>query len=200
MTAYNTYNTPFLSTSGILRLAAMRLAAALRLSPAELRERETVFSEMTEKYSRLMASICLSFANSKEDFEDLRQESLINIWKGISGFRKESGISTWIYRVTLNTCVSCRRRSHKKNEVSLETLCTELYDSSTADDIRRYRLMYRLIGQLKPLDKSVMLMWLDEKSYEEISDVTGLSRDAVAARLRRAKNAIVEMYNAKKDI
>lgn len=178
----------------------MRFAASLRHSRDELHDREKTFTEIMERYSRLVASICLSFAKSKEDFEDLRQESLLNIWKGLSAFRNDSDISTWIYRVILNTCVSCQRKAKKRDEVSIRTLYAELYESSTEEDIRRYRLMYSLIGELKPLDKSVMLMWLDEKSYDEIAAVTGVSRDAVASRLRRAKNAIVEIYSNKKDI
>ena len=70
----------------------------------------------------------------------------------------------------------------------------ELYDNSQAEEIEQYSLMYRLIGMLKPIDKSIILMWLDGNSYDDIADVVGLSRNAVASRLKRAKDSLASMY------
>lgn len=159
--------------------------------------REQRFADITKEYSKLIASICLSFANSNEDFDDLRQDTYLNIWKGLDGFRQDSSLSTWIYRVTLNTCVSFQRKSTRKDSVSMADLFTELYDNSTPEEIENYRIMYSLIEELKPLDKSLILMWLDSKSYEDIAAVSGLTKNAVSLRLKRAKEKLTQIYNQK---
>lgn len=163
--------------------------------PMPRADREHVFFDVTERYGRLIAGICLSFAESKEDFEDLRQDVLLNIWRGLRNFRNGSSGSTWIYRVTLNTCVSFSRKARRKDKISMSELYAELYDTSSIEDIERYRIMYDLVGKLKPVDRSVMLMWLEGKTYEEISAVVGLSRDGVASRLKRARDRLTEIYH-----
>lgn len=159
---------------------------------------QRLFDEITVRYDNLIAGICLSFARSKEDFEDLRQDAYLNIWRGLGRFRAESAISTWIYRVTFNTCVSSQRKSARTEEVSLRELYDELYCGNDVASTARYIQMYRLIGRLKPIDKSIILMWLDEKSYDEIADVVGLSRNAVGLRIKRAKDQLAEMYDNSK--
>lgn len=151
------------------------------------------FAQIASENERLIAGICLSFARSREDFEDMRQDVMLNVWRGLKQFRSDSVISTWIYRVALNTCVSYRRQARKQDQLSFNELIAELYDNSSVEQQSRYALMYSMIGRLKPLDKSIVLMWLDEKSYEEIADVMGMTRDAVASRLKRAKESLSQM-------
>lgn len=186
-------NVPVSLSPGLrIRIFAARLAATARHNPDKSIESERLFMDITRNQGNLVASICLSFARSKEEFEDLRQDTLLNIWRGIDSFREDSSISTWVYRVTLNTCVSSQRknkRSEKQTE-ALDEFYRELFDDSSAEDLERYELMYRLIAKLSPLDKSVLIMWLDDKSYDEIADVMGLSRNAVASRLKRAKDRL----------
>lgn len=170
------------------------LARALGADTMDAAQAEARFSEVTRCYRRLIAGICLSFSNCQEDFDDLQQDTLLNIWKGLPYFRSDSAISTWIYRVTLNTCVSFQRKSRKVDELSMQQLYMELYDNSQAEEIEQYSLMYRLIGMLKPIDKSIILMWLDGNSYDDIADVVGLSRNAVASRLKRAKDSLATMH------
>lgn len=177
------------------RLLRMAETVAEAVVPERVKNRERMFAELSRDYAGLIAGICLSFARSEEDFQDLRQDTFLNIWNGLAGFRRDSSLSTWIYRVTLNTCVSSQRKKSRCEEVSLVELYATLYEDSPAEDIERYNLMYRLIGMLSPLDKSIVLMWLDSKSYEEISSVTGLSRDSVASRLKRAKGKLSDFYN-----
>ena len=150
---------------------------------------------MHDKTSRKpFAGNCLSFSRCREDFEDLRQDVLLNMWRGFDHFKGESSDSTWIYRVTLNTCVSYQRRRRIRQDVSIEDVITELYENSSEEELQRFSQMYQLIGQLKPLDKSVMLMWLDGKHYDEIADVVGVSRDGVAARLKRSRDKLKALY------
>lgn len=177
-----------------LRLFAARVVALVQGDTEGLRSTEARFNEMLHTNNSLIASICLSFSRTKEDFEDLRQDSLVNIWNGINSFRGESLPSTWIYRVVLNTCVSYERKRQvgKKRAAIFNEFYRELFDESSHEDQERYEQMYRLIATLPPIDKSILLMWLDEKKYEEIAEVIGLSRDAVASRLKRTKDRLAE--------
>ena len=183
---------------GSLRQRLRQLMSAIGLTDGRSAQQQRLFDEITVRYDNLIAGICLSFARSKEDFEDLRQDAYLNIWRGLGRFRAESAISTWIYRVTFNTCVSSQRKSAQTEEVSLRELYDELYCGNDDASTARYIQMYRLIGRLKPIDKSIMLMWLDEKSYDEIADVVGLSRNAVGLRIKRAKDQLAEMYDNSK--
>lgn len=160
-----------------------------------LTENERIFRDILHNYNNLVAGICLSFTSDSDDFKDLCQDTMLNIWRGIENFRHDSQLSTWIYRVTLNTCLTYQRKTrHRKNteEASLE-FYREIFSDSSREDIIRYKMMYSLIGKLKTIDKSMILLWLDEKSYEEIASVIGISRNAVASRLRRIKDRLSQM-------
>ena len=178
-----------------VRLFVAELMAAAGADAARRCEAERRFVDITHNQGGLVASICLSFARSKEEFEDLRQDAFLNIWRGLDSFRADSSVSTWVYRITLNTCVSWRRKSRggERQAEALNEFYRELFDETSREDIERYEQMYRLIAQLPPLDKSALLMWLDDKSYDEIAEVMGLSRNAVASRLKRAKDRLAAM-------
>ena len=188
-----TLEAPFILPPALrLRRLAALFMAAVSGDLAGRREAERMFDELVRTRGSLVASICLSFSRTKEDFEDLRQDALLNIWQGLAGFRGESLPSTWVYRVTLNTCVSFKRKNRvsERQQEAFAEFYRELFDESRADRLARYEQMYRLIARLKPIDKSVLLMWLDDKKYEEIAEVIGLSRDAVAARLKRIRDRL----------
>lgn len=148
--------------------------------------------EIVDSNRRLIYKVCYMFSTGREHFDDLYQEVLANIWQGLASFRGDSSHSTWIYRVALNTCVSFYRRnvSHSADSVSLDNIPDiEAPENTRTDQIKE---MYRLIGGLPAMDKAVIMLWLDEKSYDEIAEVTGLTRNTVATRLRRIKQRLAE--------
>lgn len=157
------------------------------------KERAKVFEDIVRDYSLMITKVCYYFATSIPELKDLRQEVLLNIWTGWDKFRKESKLSTWIYRVCFNTCITYQRKNkQRKNEVPLSSVL-DFEDESF--DMERYKEMHRLIGKLDSEDKAIILMWLDENSYEEIADVVGLKRNTVASRLKRIKEKLVKMSN-----
>lgn len=133
------------------------------------------------------------YASGEEHLKDLYQEVLANLWQGLDTFRGEAKVSTWIYRTAINTCVTFFRR-HDKHSGEMSSLDTLINVADTGDGGRSERLaeMYRLISHLNKMDKALILMWLDERSYDEIADVTGMSRNNVATRLRRIKQKLIE--------
>lgn len=184
-----------LSAALRIRMLASHLMAMVTGNTDSMHRAAGRFAEITATQGNLIASICLSFSRTREEFEDLRQDALLNIWHGLAGFRSESATSTWVYRVTLNTCVSYKRRSRvsERQVEAFDEFYRDLYDDATDEEQERYRLMHRLIASLRPVDRSIILLWLDDKKYEEIAEVMGLSREAVAARLKRAKDHMASM-------
>lgn len=151
--------------------------------------RLSLFRSIMKEHDSLVSKICLGYSQTRQDFEDLRQDAYINIWQGLENFRGDSRLRTWLYRVTLNTCVSTlRKRSRSITMVEL----TEMANLADADGEKRQMLaqLYEAIANLPPLDRAVIMMWLDEMSYEEIAEVTGLRKNTVGTRIRRAKEKL----------
>ncbi|MCX4368241.1 MAG: sigma-70 family RNA polymerase sigma factor [Duncaniella sp.] len=155
-------------------------------------EKESRFMAIVNDNRRMLCKVCYMYADSDEHFKDLYQEVLANLWQGLDSFRGDSRLSTWLYRTAINTCVTYFRHNgkHDRGKVGLDTLADTMSDDS--DRPAELRQMYRLIGGLDKMDKALILMWLDEKSYDEIAGVTGLPRNTVATRLHRIKLRLKE--------
>lgn len=124
-------------------------------------------------------------------FDDLRQEIYVNIWLGLEQFRNDSKISTWIYRVAVNSALMALRSS--KSKVKTVSLDFGLLDiSSEIDDVQRENLqtLRSLIDKLEDIEKAIILLCLDEYSYEEIADTLGFKRNTVATKIRRIKDKL----------
>lgn len=148
---------------------------------------------MVHDHRNLIYKVCYMYAEDSDHLNDLYQEVLANLWQGIDKFRGDSKPSTWVYRAAINTCITYFRRHsrHSSASVSLDTIA-HLPDDSDSTRTARLKMMYNLIADLGKLDKAIILMWLDEKSYEEIAELTGLQRNAVASRLRRIKQKLAD--------
>jgi RNA polymerase sigma-70 factor (ECF subfamily) len=155
-------------------------------------DKEHQFLDLLNGNKQLICKVCYMYANDADHFNDLYQEVVINIWQGLDKFRGDSQLSTWIYRTAINTCITYYRRNKSRlTTVPIDAVSDVVDDRS--DRPSQLREMYRLIGCLNKLDKAIILLWLDEKSYDEISDIVGLTRNNVASRLRRIKAKLVGM-------
>lgn len=195
-----TTNLP-LSGRNIFRTAAAIIwrIAAVCCEPKAATDRDRIFREVQRDYLPLIAKICYCYASTREDFDDMRQDALTNIWRGLAAYRRDSGLSTWIYRVTLNTCVSTMRRQRLRSHSRIddETAIDRMPDDTAdAERLENERILYRLIAGLNPIDKAVIMMWLDEKSYDEIAEVMGMGRNAIASRIHRIKTRLADLWPA----
>lgn len=157
--------------------------------PLEAKERqqlEAAFRQTVSKYADTISSICFSFAKTSAEYEDLRQDALINIWRGMGQFRGEAETRTWIYRIVMNTCVSVYRKQQRNPVSNAIVKIPEIADTDT-DTREDIAWLHCLISQLTNTDRCIIIMWLDEQSYEDIASVTGLNRNTVATRLRRIR-------------
>mgnify|MGYP002533696423 FL=1 len=144
------------------------------------------------EYERVIYKVCYLYTTPNATLSDLYQEVVLNIWKAFPKFRKECKVSTWIYRIALNTCISFIRK--EKNIPEIVTLTQEA-DRSEEDDETQAMLqqLYRMINRLGQLEKSIILLYLEEKSYEDISEITGLTVTNVATKLNRIKDKLKKM-------
>lgn len=159
----------------------------------EPQNKEKEFEKAIELYGGIITKICYYFSVNTDEFNDLRQEVLFNIWKGWDDFRNAAKLSTWIYRVSFNTCVSYNRKvSKNKNNISIDDVIN-LAAEEDSNKLEKYNEMHSLIQKLNYEDRALILMWLDEKNYEEMSDLMGLNRNTLAVRIKRIKEKIIKL-------
>lgn len=154
---------------------------------------EQEFLSVIREYERVIYKVCYLYANPNAPLNDLYQDVILNLWKAFPKFRKECKISTWIYRIALNTCISFYRK--EKNVPEIVSLTGEIDWTVEAHDPinEMLRQLYRMINQLGQLDKSIILLYLEDKSYEEIAEITGLTVTNVATKLSRIKDKLKRM-------
>ncbi|MDE6144474.1 MAG: sigma-70 family RNA polymerase sigma factor [Muribaculaceae bacterium] len=150
------------------------------------------FTAMVGRHEKIIFSVCFFYASNELPFDDIRQEVLISLFKGYRNYRKESSESTWVYKVCINTCLfSLRKLSSQPKTISFDKLPeVHFQDDSDNETKEKLELLYSLIAQLNPMEKALILMWLDELSYEEIALNMGIPRNTVASRLHRIKEKI----------
>ena len=152
---------------------------------------ERDFASLIKQHSRIINKVSYFYATDKLPFDDLRQEIYVNIWLGLKQFRGDSKISTWIYRVAVNSALMALRSSKSNIEtVSVDFGLLDL--SSENDDAQKENLqaLHSLINRLEDMEKAIILLWLDEYSYDEIADILGLKRNTVAVKIHRIKDKL----------
>ena len=152
---------------------------------------EKDFMDMVRHNERIIYKVVSFYADIDQSVSDLYQEVVLNLWKAYPSFRGESKVSTWIYRISLNTCITFFRRS--KRSISYTDLVIDISDIPDEDD--NIKELYRLINKLGKIDKALVLLYLDEKPYREIAEITGLTVTNVATKLNRIKDKLKKMSN-----
>lgn len=153
---------------------------------------EQEFITAIRDYERVIYKVCYMYATPDTPLNDLYQEVVLNLWKAFGKFRHECKASTWIYRIALNTCISFIRKG--RNTPELVTLTPALDRTDDDDDTQAMlQQLYGMINRLGQLEKSIILLYLEEKSYEEIADITGLTVTNVATKLSRIKEKLRKM-------
>jgi len=155
--------------------------------------------DLKEKFTRLVRenkstiySVCYMFSQDYNEVNDLFQEVLIHIWKGIENFREDSKVSTWIYRVALNTCLLQERKKSREVEKVPLTMDINFFED---EDIRslQVRQLHERINRLGLVDRAIVMMWLEDMSYDEIASVMGITPQNVGVKLLRIKEQLKKM-------
>ena len=155
---------------------------------------ELEFAQTVREHKSTIYTVCYMFSNNPDEVADLFQEILINLWKGFPQFRGDSNIKTWIYRVSLNTCISSERKKIRKVETLPLTMDINLFSDSD-DDTKQVQMLRNRINKLGPFDRAIVLLWLENLSYDEIGAIVGISAKNVSVRLVRIKDQLKKMSN-----
>ena len=152
------------------------------------------FSRLIEKNQGIIHKVTLVYTNSVVEREDLFQEICLQLWKSYPNFREEAKFSTWMYRVALNTAISSIRK--RKNSFVFEPMKDNVgINDEPKNENESVKLLYRTISKLNQIDKAIILLWLEEKNYEEIASIIGITKSNVSVKLVRIKKRLELMIN-----
>jgi RNA polymerase sigma-70 factor (ECF subfamily) len=159
---------------------------------------EKEFLQIITENQGIIHKVCSIYCDLEEDRRDLFQEILVQLWKSYPSFRNESKFSTWMYRVALNTAITSfkkEKRQPDKSGVSFENLqlAEEIYDTRTEDQIR---MLNQAVVQLTGIEKSIILLFLEDKKYEEIAEITGITQNYVRVKMNRIKKKLKLLMNS----
>lgn len=158
------------------------------------------FQQIIREHHPILFKIGRVYSDA-EDFDDLYQEMLVAIWKGLCNFKGQSKISTWMYRVALNTALSYSRGKKRRSIPKADIKTAEHAVSDTAEEKReeeaRINKLLEAIQQLKKEDRSIILLYLEEKSYDEIAEIVGITKSNVGVKINRIKKKLFELLSEK---
>lgn len=152
---------------------------------------EQIFSRLVRDNKSTIYTVCYMFSKDKDEVADLFQEVLIRLWRGYASFESRSDVKTWIYRVALNTCISIDRKARRRarNELSMDIDLFSDRDRAT----EQVNILHKRISLLQPLDRAIVLLWLENISYDEIGAIVGISAKNVSVRLFRIRQQLKNM-------
>jgi RNA polymerase sigma-70 factor (ECF subfamily) len=158
------------------------------------------FLEVVSNYQGILHKVSLVYFRNRSDREDNLQEIIYQLWKSYPGLKNKSSIGSWIYAVSINTSLSKIRKESRieyRENLPDKTDITDIEEDLASDEA--FQLLLRAIHNLNEIDKSIMLLYLEEKSYDEISEITGISRTNVGVRISRAKEILKQNLKVLKD-
>jgi RNA polymerase sigma factor (sigma-70 family) len=154
------------------------------------------FQSLVEEHKKILYKVCNSYCRNRDDREDLAQEIIVQLWRSFGSFDERYRFSTWMYRIALNVAISFYRResTRTRHVISDEEQLLQAIDDreSQPEDIR---LLYQFIGGLDPLNKALILLYLDGNGYREIADVVGISETNVATKISRLRKIMKQQLS-----
>ena len=153
---------------------------------------ERDFLQIIKNNQGIIHKVCNIYCDDQEDRNDLFQEIVAQLWKSFPTFRKESKFSTWMYRVALNTAITSFKKTKRRpdqNRLTYENfqIKDENYDTETEENIK---LLHGAVAQLTGVEKSIILLFLEDKKYEEIAEITGITQNYVRVKMNRIKKKL----------
>lgn len=155
------------------------------------------FISVIKSNQNLIFKVCNSYCSNPENRKDLQQEILIQLWKSFAKFDGRVKISTWIYRIALNTAISFYRNDykHKGKKLTIDASIISLPDfESDSEQDENITKLYRFIDCFNALDKALILLYLDDNKHKDIADILGISETNVATKISRIKKVLKDQF------
>lgn len=165
-----------------------------------MKEQSALFEKTLRENTDRVYRVCRIYAQPPLQAKDLFQEVVFNIWKSFGNFKEEAAISTWVYRIALNVCMRSKLKLEKKNQKTYRLDSIEFEarsENESEQDEARYKALYECIARLKESDQSIVVLYLEELSYKEISAISGLSENHIAVKMKRIRTQLFECIQPK---
>lgn len=156
-------------------------------------DKEQLFEKMVRENKDTIYMVCYMFSKDRDEVADLFQEALANLWKGMPQLSSDN-VRGWIYRVTLNTCISLDRKKRSRSRAEL-SMNIDLFNADSDARVKQVDMLHQRINCLQPFDRAIVLLWLEDISYEEIGQILGISTKNVSVRLFRIREQLKKMSN-----
>ena len=156
------------------------------------------FISVIKDNQNLIYKICYSYCSNSENRKDLQQEILMQLWNSFSKFDGRVKISTWIYRIALNTAITFYRNDckYKDKKVTIDASIISLsYFESDSEQDETIVMLYHFIERLDEMDKALILLYLDDNKYKDIADILGISETNIATKISRIKKSLKEQFS-----
>ncbi|SFI99074.1 RNA polymerase sigma-70 factor, ECF subfamily [Kaistella treverensis] len=153
------------------------------------------FDELYREFSPRIYKLCLSYSGDRLFADDLHQETWIAVWHSLPKFRNESKIGTWIYRIAINTCLVGLKKEKNKADDS-EKILSKLVYEETQDNSKEINRLYESISKLKENERIIITLVLEEKAYEEIAEITGITENNLRVKIHRIKKELQQIYSS----
>jgi len=149
-----------------------------------------------QQYQDKIYKTCLGFTGNSEEAKDLLQEVCINLWLGLEKFNQQSSISTWIYRITVNTCLMYKRKRRVDivDLSAVQELSAEK-DNSNNQSATDLKLLQKFISELPEKERIIIILYLENLSYDEIAEVTGITTNYIGVKINRIKKLLTKKFN-----
>ena len=161
------------------------------------KDRTANFMVVVETNKGILYKVANSYCQNTEDRKDLIQEIIMQLWKSFDHYNTKFKYSTWIYRISLNVAISFYRKENSRKRISNQ-LTTDIFDFTDREIIQEKEtnlsLLNHLVSKLKDLDKALMLLYLEEKEYKEISEIIGITETNVATKISRIKSKLKKEF------
>ena len=161
-------------------------------------DKSDIFLSVIELNKGIIYKVANSYCKNAEDRKDLAQEIIIQLWKSFDNYDDNFKHSTWMYRISLNVAISFNRKEYSRSKISnplTDGIINFPYYDSFEDKKSDLDILQQMILQFKDLDKALMLLYLEEKSHKEISQIIGISETNVATKINRIKNVLKQKFN-----
>ncbi len=150
------------------------------------------FIRQVNQHRGILHKVCRLYCPNRQDQQDLFQEIIIQLWRSFPSFRAESKFSTWLYRIALNTAISdLRKQNRRLNPLPAESLPTQLQDIQySGEKEEQLKQLYTAIEQLTEIEKAVTMLYLEDKPYQEMEEILGISQNNLRVKMARVKDKL----------
>jgi len=158
-------------------------------------DKDAAFKQIFEANSKKIYHLCYGYTGDDDAANDLLQDTFLKVWQNLDKFRNQAQISTWIYRIAVNTCLTYLRSEKRQAKDELTPLLADTRREDLSDKNEQVALLYKCISKLEETERIIITMVLDEMPYPEIAEISGISEGNLRVKIYRIKQKLTDLFN-----